>query len=116
MEVFKSFNLANMANYSDWPATIWVVVLTTIVGLLAQVVRRPSMPKNAPKLFKPADWPVVGALRFFTNRGAFLRHGSQSTESGNFSFYLGKHQVVNLASLEGRKVFFESKDLSMSEG
>ena len=116
MEVLKSFNVRSIANYGDWPATVWVVVLTTIVGLLAQVVKRPSMPKNAPKLFKPADWPIVGAVRFFTERGPFLTHGSKSTETGNFSFYLGKHRVVNLTSMEGRKVFFESRDLSMAEG
>lgn len=35
---------------------------------------------------------------------------------GSFSFFLGKHPVVALVGDEGRKVFFESKELDADAG
>ena len=60
--------------------------------------------------------PVLGCPRYFSDRLAFVTEGIRSTATGNFSFYFGKLQIVNLAGSEGRKLFFESKDLNFAEG
>lgn len=38
------------------------------------------------------------------------------TKSKNFSFHIGKHRLVGTNNDEGRKAFFESKDLGFAEG
>lgn len=110
-----ALNLQTVTHYQNWPATVWILLLSSIAYLVAQVAWRPSFPKNAPKLLKEG-YPVLGALRFFSDRRNFASHGTSATGTGNFSFYFGKHQIVGLSGLSGRKTFFESRDLNMSEG
>jgi hypothetical protein len=62
------------------------------------------------------EWPLVGALRFFTARWEFFQHARDRASSGNFSFFIGKHPVVALTGEKGRKVFFESRELGFAEG
>ncbi|KAM7203021.1 cytochrome P450 6A1 [Rhypophila sp. PSN 637] len=113
----KSLNpIRLLTSHDEWPTTVWVLCLTTLIGFLVKLFWRPAFPKNAPKLWKPKDWPIVGALAFFTDRRNFLTHGSRTQKTGAFSFYLGKYQVVNISGREGRKAFFDSRELSMSEG
>lgn len=116
MGLLEALGSFSPLNHAEWPTTIWVLALSTIIGLLFQLAWRPSFPKNAPTLWKPKDWPIVGAIAYFSDRKNFLVHGSQASKTGSFSYYLGKHQVVNTSGKEGRKTFFESKELSMAEG
>lgn len=71
-------------------------------------------PKAPPRVHE--EWPVLGALRFFTARWDFYQHARSQAKSGNFSFFLGKHPVVGLTGDRGRKLFFESKGLGFAEG
>ncbi|GAW15805.1 hypothetical protein ANO14919_052270 [Xylariales sp. No.14919] len=97
----------------EWPATLWVALLTTAIAVLFQVFRRPAFPKNAPKWYKKGDWPIVGAVEFYYGRRAdFTREALRDSKTGNFSFYIGKKQLVGVSGPEGRKLFFESKDLN----
>ncbi|KAK3326234.1 cytochrome P450 6A1 [Apodospora peruviana] len=116
MEALKGLRTEHITNYQAWPAAVWILLLTTAVSLLALVFWRPSFPKNAPKFSKADDWPLVGALRFFSDRRNFLLYGTNQSQSGSFSFYLGKYRIVAVSGPEGRKAFFDSKELSMPEG
>ncbi|KAK7741914.1 hypothetical protein SLS62_010891 [Diatrype stigma] len=101
---------------SAWPASVWAVLLAGLATLAVQVFWRPSIPKNAPKWFREGDWPIAGALRFYSARSDFFRNAMKHSPTGNFSFYIGKKQVVGLSGPEGRKVFFENRELGFSEG
>ncbi|KAI0878743.1 cytochrome P450 6A1 [Hypoxylon argillaceum] len=100
----------------EWSATVWVLLLTTVATLLSRVFWRPAFPKNAPKWYKKGDWPILGALEFYYGRRAdFTREALQASKTGNFSFYIGKKQLVGISGAEGRKLFFESKDLNFPQ-
>ncbi|KAK0636368.1 cytochrome P450 6A1 [Bombardia bombarda] len=94
----------------------WILLLSGVVYGFVRLTSRPKWPKTAPKFLKTEDWPVLGALRFFSDRRNFVLHGTSQAESNNFSFYFGKHQLVGMGGQDARKAFFESKELSMSEG
>ncbi|KAI1126849.1 cytochrome P450 6A1 [Nemania abortiva] len=100
----------------EWTATVWVLLLTTAATLLSRVFWRPALPKNAPKWYRKGDWPIVGALAFYYGRRAdFVREALQASKTGNFSFYIGKKQLIGVSGAEGRKLFFESKDLNFPQ-
>ncbi|KAI0107076.1 cytochrome P450 6A1 [Nemania sp. FL0031] len=100
----------------QWTATVWVLVLTTAAALLTRVFRRPALPKNAPMWYKKGDWPIVGSLEFYYGRRAdFMKEALRATKTGNFSFYIGKKQLIGISGPEGRKLFFESKDLNFPQ-
>ncbi|CAE6426353.1 unnamed protein product [Rhizoctonia solani] len=64
-----------------------------------------------------AGWPIIGQWAFFTKRHDFLKEGFESLpDETSFGFNILKHQVVALRGEEARKVFFDRKDLSFSEG
>lgn len=100
----------------SWPASLWVLLLTGLATLAVQVCWRPALPKKAPKWWKEGDWPVLGAIRFYSQRADFYREAISHSPSGNFSFYMGKKQLIGLSGPEARKVFFDSRDLSLQEG
>ncbi|KAK3940840.1 cytochrome p450 6a1 [Diplogelasinospora grovesii] len=107
-----------LTNVQNWPATIWILLATAVITVTVNLLRRPAWPKSSPTLFKQGGGalPILGALRFFSDRRNFMVHGTQASRSGNFGFYFGKLQVVGMAGVEGRKTFFESRDLNLSEG
>ncbi|OLN96761.1 Obtusifoliol 14-alpha demethylase 1 [Colletotrichum chlorophyti] len=98
----------------EWPTSIWVLLLTGLVYAVGALVNRPSFPRNAPRLFK--GYPVLGAPRFFTDRGNFLSEGRRLGTSGHWSFYFGKRRIVGLSGDDGRKVFFENRELDFMKG
>lgn len=75
---------------------------------------RVVFPRQAPKQVN-GNHPIVGALGFFTERWNFCQQGAESP-SGNYSFHLGKHPVIGVSGEEGRKTFYESKQLGFAEG
>lgn len=104
---------------SELPATIWILLASGVVYLLFQVIaRRPSLPRGTPTLIKPGagDWPVLGSLRYFSDRQRFMLSRIAESITGNFSFYFGKHHIVGLGGPEGKKTFFESKHLDFAQG
>jgi hypothetical protein len=110
-----ALRLTTIAQPQNWPVSIWALLITLACTFAVQLVRRPSFPKTAPKFFKDVDMPILGALRFYSHRLDVMTRG-MAAHGGNFSFYIGKNQVVGMSGLAGRKTFFESKELNMSEG
>ena len=96
----------------SWPTALAVLLPALYAGY--SLLDRPSFPHNAPALFDSA--PVVGALRFFSDRNNFLRGLAERSPSGQASFYFGKLRIVGLAGPEGRKTFFESRELDFNTG
>ncbi|TRX92724.1 hypothetical protein FHL15_006398 [Xylaria flabelliformis] len=100
----------------QWSTTVWVLLVTTAVTLLFQVFWRPALPKNAPKWYKKGDWPILGALEFYYGRRSdFMKEALRDSKTGNFSFYIGKKHLVGVSGDEGRKLFFDSKDLNFPQ-
>lgn len=108
-------NLILQGRNVEWATSACVLTATILLLLLARSTRQVPLPESAPPLVKE-NLPVVGALRFFTSRGTFFKDGASLSKTGNFSFYCGKHRVVGLSGLEGRKTFYNSKDLSSHQG
>ncbi|CAI6100637.1 unnamed protein product [Clonostachys chloroleuca] len=98
------------------PTTLWAIVLTGLVLLLHLLTTRKSFSHAVPKLWKPDDLPILGAWRFYTHREEMYRTAQRSTKTGNFSFFVGKKHVVGVSGPEGRRTFFDSKDLDLGEG
>lgn len=95
-----------------------VTVLSVCLGLFAAYLYlRPSIaiPRGSPPLLKE-DWPLIGTFRFFTARWDFFREGIANSDTGNFSFHVGNKHAIGVSGDEGRKFFFESKDLDFASG
>ncbi|KAJ0108112.1 hypothetical protein J7T55_007231 [Diaporthe amygdali] len=101
-------------SYQNWPASIYILLLS-VLALFIKIQWQPSFPKTAPKQIKEG-YPLLGALRLFTKRADFCNDALAQSKTGNFSFYFGKHRLVGVSGIEGRKTFFDSKDMNMSEG
>ncbi|KAF1815451.1 cytochrome P450 6A1 [Eremomyces bilateralis CBS 781.70] len=98
------------------PSVTFILLSLALASIywLRLLFRRPLFPKGSPVLVD--EYPVVGAWSFFSRRIDFWRHGTAQSKTGRFSFYVGKLPVVSVSGVEGRKTFFESKELSFSEG
>lgn len=108
-------NLIVQGQDVKWINSAWVLTITLFIALLFYSIRQAPFPDSAPSLLS-GNLPIVGAVRFFVSRATFLKDGAANSKTGNFSFYVGKHQVVGLSGLEGRKVFYDSKELSSHQG
>ncbi|KAH6716086.1 hypothetical protein BKA61DRAFT_337419 [Leptodontidium sp. MPI-SDFR-AT-0119] len=102
---------------------IWALLVTGLVVLVALVAfaamaslaGQASLSWAVPTLVREG-YPILDMLRFFTDRRNFYLDGVAASRSGHFSFYFGKHYIIGVSGLEGRKIFYESKALDMSEG
>lgn len=95
-------------------STSFAVVVVSLLALFIKTTWQPAWPRGTPKLTR--EWPIVGALGFFTRRKTFFEEAVRQSPTTNFSTYVGKYQVVGLSGPEARKVFFENKDLGFNEG
>ncbi|KAI0125425.1 cytochrome P450 6A1 [Xylariales sp. AK1849] len=100
----------------DWPTSAWVLLLSGIATIIAQLAWRPSFGRKAPQLLGINSWPILGAWRYYTERYDFFKENQAASKTGNFSFYVGKAQVVAITGHEGRKSYFDSKELHMGAG
>ncbi|KAI1179586.1 cytochrome P450 6A1 [Nemania sp. FL0916] len=99
-----------------WPATAWILLLTAAATVFYRVFWRPALPSNAPMWYKKGDWPILGSLEFYYGRRAdFFRDAMRQSKTGNFSFYIGKKQLIGVSGPEGRKLVFESKELNFPQ-
>ncbi|KAI9728476.1 MAG: hypothetical protein M1828_003878 [Chrysothrix sp. TS-e1954] len=96
-------------------STTFLFLVLSTAGLLLYNYLPRRFPFNAPSLVS-GRLPVIGPLRFFTARWDFFRDSAAHSATGNFSFHVGKYQVVGLSGDEPRKLFFDSKGLDLSEG
>lgn len=116
----QNFACANMLfpldfSTQNWPSAVFAVSVGIFLlwGLIASW--RPRFPNAAPKLLKK-NLPIVGSLGFFTRRRDFCNDGASNSKTGNYSFSIGRYNVVGVSGLQGRKVFYESKELNMTDG
>ncbi len=93
----------------------FILFAVPLVLLLLYFAPHATLPAKAPPL-TTENYPILGAIRFFTARWDFFHQASAHSRSGNFSFYLGNHPVIGLSGDVARQVFFESKQLGFAEG
>ncbi|KAH8892906.1 cytochrome P450 [Thozetella sp. PMI_491] len=115
--VSRAVSSIESAVKTDWhhdsrPSHTSLVLTAFVFIIIVRIAWGPPFPYGSPKLL-PGSYPIFCALRFFSHRGDFLQDGCHKSETEHFSFYCGKRRVVGLSSLDGRKTFFESKDLSL---
>ncbi|TKW55364.1 Obtusifoliol 14-alpha demethylase [Colletotrichum tanaceti] len=108
--------MALFSVHVSWHSLISPIAIVVLASVLAYyyLFRRPPFPKDAPRRTSE-DWPIIGSPRFFTQHGDFNLRGLAISASNNFSFYLGKHQVVSIGA-NGRKTYFENSSLNAGEG
>ena len=94
---------------------LFVIVAIPLLLGIRYLSSRYSFPSKAPKIVRQ-NYPILGALGFFTERFTFCQRASAQSPTGNYSFHLGKHPVIGISGEDGRKVFFESKQLGFPEG
>lgn len=95
------------------PIASLVVVLTSIIVLYT--FSKPAFPSNAPKPTTDTI-PLLGSLNFFTKRWEFYKSCTTLSAKGNFSFYAGQWPVIGISGHDNRKLFFDSKQLSLRDG
>ncbi|KAH7305715.1 cytochrome P450 [Rhexocercosporidium sp. MPI-PUGE-AT-0058] len=89
----------------------FVSIFASYVLFSPRQVLSPSSPKQISD-----QYPVLGALRYFSTQWDFYRDAIAESKTGNFSFYLGKYGVIGFSGRQARKDYFESKALSLHEG
>ncbi|KAM7190412.1 Cytochrome P450 [Rhypophila sp. PSN 637] len=105
-----------------WPLAIVSTLLLTwtllrpVLGVVVRDLGRrtlPSLPKGSPPHWSPHHLPLLGsAIPFFGRRQDMFLDGP-----GNFSFFVGRKQIVNVSgTVNGRRTFFENKSLSLGQG
>ncbi len=95
----------------------FILLSPVLVAFISYLLWRPSFPDKAPRVWSGDDWPILGSIRFYSSRRDMLLNAQKTTKTGNFSFYLGKKQIISLSSsAEARKTFFEAKDLHFNIG
>lgn len=111
MESVTSYSFQTLALGSSW------ILLGLVVVLVTHLLWQPSFPVKAPQFWAKDDWPLAGSFKFFTDRYDMLSRAQSSTKSGNFSFYVGKRQVVSIGSdTAARSSFFDTKGLNFIMG
>ncbi|KAG4435810.1 hypothetical protein IFR05_008702 [Cadophora sp. M221] len=99
---------------ASWP----ILAVLGFISIFASYVvfsPRQSLSPHSPKQISD-QYPIFGALRYFSARWDFYRDAIAESKTGNFSFYLGKYGVIGFSGRQARKEFFESKVLSLHEG
>lgn len=102
--------------FNPWFA-VAAAILSVLIGLVSVSQHsRPAIPSKAPKLIKGGSWPIIGTFRFFTDRWDFHKDSMAMSPTGNFSYYVGNLPVISVTGDDARKMFFESKALSLTKG
>lgn len=97
------------------PLQISVAIAIPLIFCICYLSSRTAFPPKAPKVARH-NYPIVGALGFFTERWTFCQRAIADSPTGNFSFHLGKHPIIGVSGEEARKVFFDNRQLSFAEG
>jgi hypothetical protein len=96
------------------------LLLATALGaigicILTRDLFNRELPANIPPLVRN-NYPLIGAWRFWTHRWNFFQDAARHSPTGNFSFHAGNHLIVGLTGEQGRRVFYETRELSLAEG
>ena len=95
--------------------SIALVSLAVLGSIFLYLFHPPSFPPKTPRLASES-WPIIGSMQFFTERWSFFERQVARSQTGNFSFYAGDKPVVGISGDHARKLFFESKTMSLSDG
>lgn len=95
--------------------SIAVVSVAVFGSIFIYLFHPRSFSQKAPKLASES-WPIIGSIQFFTERWSFFERQVALSHTGNFSFYAGDKPVVGISGDHARKLFFESKTMSLSDG
>jgi sterol 14-demethylase len=95
--------------------SITILSSAILISAFLYLFKRPSLPSNAPPLVAEA-WPIIGSMQFFSQRWDFFKRQMAHSPTGNFSFYAGDKIVVGMSGDESRRIFFEHKHLSLTQG
>ncbi|KAF2660583.1 cytochrome P450 6A1 [Lophiostoma macrostomum CBS 122681] len=90
-----------------------LAVLFTVYVVITTYNRR--IPAKAPPAVS-GDFPLTGAIQFWTRRWDWFQQMRGHSPSGNFSFHAGPNTLVALSGERGRRIFYENKDLNFNEG
>ncbi|KAF9695214.1 hypothetical protein EKO04_006984 [Ascochyta lentis] len=90
-----------------------LIVLLPVYRLLK--IYSHHVTKHAPAVVK-GNLPLSGAWGFWGARWDWCKSARDLSATGNYSFHVGRHHVIGLSGHEGRKVFFETKELGLVEG
>ncbi len=105
---------SSLTNEASWSILVFLGLCSLFVSYIVFSPRQPFSP-HSPKQISD-QYPVFGALRYFSERWDFYRDAIAESKTGNFSFYLGKYAIIGFSGKQARKDFFESKKLSLFEG
>ncbi|KAF6836761.1 cytochrome p450 [Colletotrichum plurivorum] len=109
---------------SDFVGDSNIIRLALLVALgLAIIVRstrghewrHPVLRKSRAPPVVSEGYSFLGMLRFFTARDDFCRDAMAATRSGHFSFFCGSHKLIGVSGIDGRRVFYERKELDLEE-
>ena len=94
------------------------VVVSAVIFVISywSLFRRKDFDEKTNPPVTKSNWPIVGDLGFWHARHDWWRAALSQTKSANFSFHIGRHRAVGTNSDEGRKLYFDSKDLGFGEG
>lgn len=105
----------------ELPSRFALYTISTILLLAALPVYKllklysHEISRNAPPVVK-GNLPLSGAWGFWGARWEWCRSVRDWSPTGNYSFHVGRHHVIGLSGDEGRQVFFDSKELGLTEG
>lgn len=98
------------------PTTLLILLTASLlVFIIIHTLFIRRLPANAP-LAARDDYPITGPWGFWTRRWDWYRRQRDQSKTGNFSFHAGPNTIVALTGEEGRKLFFESRELGFAEG
>ena len=81
--------ISYLLNEEVLPFSVVAASLLGLASLFTYLFRKPPFPGNAPPL-DTEHIPILGALRFFTDRWDFVQRAQARSHNGNFSFYAGQ--------------------------
>lgn len=95
--------------------TLLFLAASLLVFVIIHTLYIRRLPTNAP-LAARDNYPITGPWGFWTRRWDWYRRRRDQSKTGNFSFHAGPNTIVALTGEEGRKLFFESRELGFAEG
>jgi hypothetical protein len=106
----------SIAALSDrYPLPLSLLFLATLCIALHRLLSRPTLPAHAPVL-TTTNLPLLGDINFFLRRWTWWLKSMSASPTGHFTYNIGSYTAVGVSGPTGRKLFFDSKDLGLSEG
>jgi cytochrome P450 len=62
------------------------------------------------------NYPFTGPVGFWTERWTWYKRQRDQAPNGTFSFNVGPNKIIALSGEQGRRMFFESRHLGLTEG